>query len=120
MNDSDDSNSGSALQDEEFHEWLRRHGLDKPHDSNSNSGGYITGSGMITLPPGYTVNPAAIRASSNHIHDDHVQSSSFGWIPISWDNDKPEPKCTCGVTITMGKDDSIVYHSDYCDLKVKK
>ncbi len=26
-------------------------------------------------------------------------------------------KCRCGTTITMGKDDDIQFHSDFCDLK---
>lgn len=30
-----------------------------------------------------------------------------------------EPQCTCGVTITMGKDDHWHFHSDYCDVYKK-
>jgi len=26
------------------------------------------------------------------------------------------PKCTCGITITLGRDDNLMYHSDWCDL----
>lgn len=28
-------------------------------------------------------------------------------------------KCECGVTVTMGKDDSPEYHSDWCNVKIK-
>ena len=31
----------------------------------------------------------------------------------------PPPKCTCGVTITMGKDDHWHFHSDYCPVYEK-
>lgn len=36
-------------------------------------------------------------------------------------NDYPnnllKPKCTCGTTITLGKDDNIIFHDTSCDLK---
>ncbi len=112
----DSSDSGSALQDEEFHEWLRRHGLDKPHSADVNSGGYTTSNGIVTLPPGVTVNPAAIRGFTNqHVVYDDTYVDWTRYTPAQFF--KPEPKCTCGVTITMGRDDSIVYHSDWCDVK---
>jgi hypothetical protein len=38
----------------------------------------------------------------------------------SWYEDwllaKEKPKCTCGATITMGKDDHWQFHSDYCEI----
>lgn len=55
--------------------------------------------------------------------DDNLPKGSmydpfFGYIPDEYK--APEVKCTCGVSITMGKDDHIDYHSSYCDLKPKK
>jgi hypothetical protein len=48
---------------------------------------------------------------------------TWGWDSV-WEDytDKElkepvKPKCTCGVTKTMGKDDHLDYHSNYCDLK---
>jgi hypothetical protein len=29
----------------------------------------------------------------------------------------PEPKCECGTTIAMGKDDQVSFHQDYCPIK---
>ena len=44
------------------------------------------------------------------------------WNP-SMDNDlelpKPAPKCQCGTSITMGKDDAPEYHSTWCPVYVK-
>lgn len=28
-----------------------------------------------------------------------------------------KPKCDCGTTITLGKDDHAMYHSDWCEIK---
>ena len=45
--------------------------------------------------------------------------SDWDNIPVFWTPDKKEEVkvCTCGVKITMGKDDHIDYHSHWCDLK---
>jgi hypothetical protein len=39
------------------------------------------------------------------------------WINGMWQPLKPKPKCECGVTITMGADDSPEMHSDYCPVR---
>lgn len=32
---------------------------------------------------------------------------------------KPEPKCVCGSSITMGKDDHPTFHDDVCEVRKK-
>ena len=51
----------------------------------------------------------------------------FSLMGYDWQVEYPgtfvEPekkKCTCGVSITMGVDDDISYHSKWCDLVEKK
>lgn len=50
-----------------------------------------------------------------------------GWVEMLTDYNQmvselpkgTDPKCTCGVSITMGSDDHIDFHSTWCDLKKK-
>ena len=50
--------------------------------------------------------------------------NNYDWEQVWIDDFKPqEPiklKCTCGTSITMGKDDHIDFHSPKCDLKAIK
>ena len=48
--------------------------------------------------------------------------ANIGWGYYLGDDTYPEvktvPMCECGASITMGKDDASIFHSDYCLLKV--
>jgi hypothetical protein len=56
--------------------------------------------------------------------NDHklFDTSLWGDAIVLWEPEKKPltPTCTCGISITMGKDDNIQFHSDYCDLIKKK
>lgn len=40
----------------------------------------------------------------------------YDWmLPRQWE--KKPPKCECGTTIAMGKDDHPSFHSDYCEVR---
>ena len=49
-------------------------------------------------------------------------SDDTWWINGQWlprgQYEKPKPKCECGATIAMGKDDNPSYHSTWCPVKI--
>ena len=52
-----------------------------------------------------------------------MSDSYYDYFPVYPAPNEPEkdkPKCTCGVSITMGKDDDIKFHSEWCELKGNK
>lgn len=60
---------------------------------------------------------------------DMYSASMWGYSDDYGTNENEDPeykttdltkKCTCGVTITMGKEDDPMFHSEYCNLYQKK
>lgn len=57
--------------------------------------------------------PRGINTGMDYGDSDWNNDYSY-WIP---DEIPLTKKCTCGTSITMGQDDHIDYHSDYCEMK---
>lgn len=48
--------------------------------------------------------------------DEYTDATRWtAWTP--YEVVKPKPKCECGVTIALGKEDDPIYHSDWCPIK---
>lgn len=42
------------------------------------------------------------------------------WVELAGGIKQEKPKCSCGTSILLGKDDQPEFHSDYCDLQKKE
>lgn len=47
------------------------------------------------------------------------QEGATLWTPDPEENSLTK-KCTCGIWVTMGKDADLIFHSEWCELKLNK
>lgn len=58
----------------------------------------------MKLPPG------------RRVEDLYTYAGDWGW---GWDTEAVKPKCECGSSVTLGKEDHPQFHSDYCPIYIE-